>query len=156
MKRKTFGTIAAIALGAALAMPAYAAQKQGSMPMGKEIHKSSVDGYTLAYRLIDTKQKMEAMKGMKGMSMQNMDMSKMKSHHLMVYIADPGGKEIEGGKVGFMVTGPDGKVQKVMAMGMESGMGADVDMKDKGKYEIKMKAVVGGKIVMDHFTYEVK
>lgn len=74
----------------------------------------------------------------------------------MVYIMDPEGKEIEEAKVGFLVTGPDGSKQKLMAMGMKNAFGVDVNFKVKGTYLIKMKAVTGGKKLIDSFEYKAK
>jgi hypothetical protein len=124
--------------------------------MGEQIHTSKVDDYQLAYHLIDMKEKMAAMKGMKGMSMQGMDMSKMGSHHLMLRIAKADGTNITEGKVGFKVTGPDGAEQKIMAMAMKGAFGADVDFKAKGTYTIQAKAVAGDATLVDEFTYEAK
>jgi hypothetical protein len=123
--------------------------------MGQEIHESTVEGYRFAYHTMDNAEAMEKMKDMKGMSMKGMDMSQMKSHHLMLYIVGPDGKKVEDAKVGYLVEGPNGE-QKAMTMGMEGGFGADVDLKAKGTYEIKAKAIVGDKTLVDEFKYEVK
>lgn len=119
---------------------------------GKRVHVSKSGMYQAAYHLIDNMAQMEKM-GKK------MDMSShkgMKSNHLMTYFVGHDGKSVDGGKVGFLVVGPDGAKQKIMAMAMGSGYGADVDMKAKGEYKIKAKAVFGKDTVMDEFTYEVK
>jgi hypothetical protein len=55
-----------------------------------------------------------------------------------------------------MITGPDGKEQKTLTMGMHDGYGADVSFKEKGIYKIKTKAVIDGKTLMDEFSYEIK
>ena len=124
---------------------------------GQMIHQSSVDNYQLAYHNIDMKEHMESMKDMPGMApMKDMDMSQMKSHHLMVYVVGADGKAVTDAKVGYMVTGPQGDVAKTMAMAMIGGYGADVDFATKGTYEIKLKAVVGETQLLDKFTYEVK
>jgi len=73
-----------------------------------------------------------------------------------VYLKDADGKYVQGAKVGFWLTGPDGKDQKTMAMSMGEGFGADIDLKAKGAYKIKTKAVVGDKTLVDEFTYNVK
>jgi hypothetical protein len=153
-----------LALVAFMAVPAFAAMDGHAMKgdkkmdhsghMGMRIHESSVDGYMLAYHMIDNKAQMAKMKDMKGMKMG--DMKDMKSHHLMSYIVGSDGKKVEGAKVGYMVTGPDGTVQKAMAMGMKGGYGADVDFSHKGAYTIKTKAKIGDKKVVDSFTYDVK
>ncbi|MBE0618739.1 MAG: hypothetical protein IH608_12580 [Proteobacteria bacterium] len=121
--------------------------------MGQKIHESTVEGYELVYHTMDNAAAMEKMKDMKGM--QGHDMSQMKSHHLMLYIVGPDGKPVDDAKVGYKVEGPAGE-QKTMAMGMEGGFGADVELKAKGTYEIKAKAMIGDKSLVDEFKYEVK
>ena len=145
MDHSAHGGMAGMA-GDAKAMPAAAAK---SAMKGKEVRSVKVDGYQFTYHLIDMA---EMMKGtpMKG------DMAAMKSHHLMAYVVGPDGKPAAQGKVGYMVTGPDKVEQKTMAMAMEGGYGADVDLKAKGTYKIKTKALIGDKTLMDEFTYSVK
>ena len=123
------------------------AQRNAALQEG-ELRASTVEGYRFGYQMADM---MKGMAGMKGH-----DMSQMKSHHLMVYIAGPDGKAVEDAKVGYMVAGPGDAVQKTMAMGMGGGYGADIDLKAKGPYKITTKAVVGGKSLVDEFSYEVK
>lgn len=141
----------------ALAGQAAAMQKMdhGSMGhsghKGEMIHMSTVKGYKLAYHLIDMKEKMKAMK-----NMPKMDMSKMKSHHLMVYVTTGDGKMVKADKAGYSVKGPDGKKANAMAMFMTGGHGADVDLVLEGKYKIRTKLVVGDKTLKDSFGYEVK
>lgn len=184
MNPTTIRTLAALALGLALVLPAHASDQghggsmkgmemkgqmgKGAMKgmdmkggmdmarMGRAIHESTVDGHKLAYRVIDMKEKMESMKGMKGMSMKGMDMSQMKSHHLMVFVTGADGHEHGEGKVGYKVTGPDGSEQKAMAMGMKGGFGADVDFGAKGTYTIKTKVVLDEATLVDEFTYKVE
>jgi hypothetical protein len=108
--------------------------------------------YKIAYHLIDNMAQMAKMD-------KKMDMAahkNMKSNHLMTYFAGQDGKNATGGKVGFLVVGPDGSKQKAMAMEMNGGYGADIDLKAKGKYTVKVKGVFNGEAVMDGFTYEVK
>jgi len=162
MKRHILNVLVALALaGPAMAMDH--SKMHGEMDHGKMagmdhsqmkgemIHQSTVDGYKVMYHLIDNMAEMAKMGDMKGH-----DMSQMKSNHLMVYIVDAGGKAVSKGKVGYMVTGPDGVEQKVMAMAMTGGFGADVDLKLKGAYTIKTKAIAGESQLVDEFTYEVK
>ena len=183
--KTTIRTLTALALGLALSLPAFASGtghgsvgatgmkgmegqaggmkgmgmqgmggKQGSAVMGREIRTAKVDGYTLTYRLIDMKQRMAMMKGMKGM-----DMSKMKSHHLMVFVTGPDGRAVTDAKVGFKVQGPAGAQvpeQRVMCMAMSGGFGADVELGTKGTYSIKAKVVAGDTKLVDAFTYEVE
>ena len=110
---------------------------------GKLIREATVDGYALAYHLIDMREKT---KGMKGMS---------NTHHLMLYIKAPHGHPVEKAKVGYLLQGPGGEKQKAMTMSMGGGFGADVAMKDMGGYNIKTKFVVNDKKMTDQFTHHI-
>ena len=107
-----------------------------SQHMGEKIHESKVEGYQFAYHLLN--------------------MEDRATHHMMVYILAPDGGKVEDAKVGYLVNGPDGSKQKLMAMGMQGAYGADLDFKQKGTYTVKMKAVTGDQKFLDEFTYEVK
>jgi hypothetical protein len=104
--------------------------------VGEKIYEASVGDYQFAYHLVDLKEE---------------DL-----RHLMVYIMAPEGKMADDAKVGFLVKGPDGSKQKLMAAGMKGAFGANVDFKAKGAYTIKMKLVTGGEKLFDEFIYEVK
>jgi len=128
-------------------------QAQGTPPaggqdhtahMGDLIHESAVEGYHLAYHLIDMQQHTA---GMKDMPM---------THHLMVFVQGPDGKAVTEAKAGYLVKNPDGTDQKVMTMAMNKGFGADVNLKAKGVYTIKAKIVAPDKQLLDSFPYEVK
>jgi hypothetical protein len=95
-----------------------------------------VQGYHLAYHLLDQ--------------------NKEATRHLMVYIMDAEGNEIEGAKVGFLVKGPDGTKQKLMAMGMKGAYGVDFRLVMKGTYDIKMKALAGDKKLLDSFKHKIE
>jgi hypothetical protein len=123
---------------------------------GKSIREVKIDGYMLAYHLIDNMEQMDKMKDMKGMSMDKNAKAQMKSHHLMVYVMNSDGKIVEDAKIGYLVKNPAGEKAKAMAMGMKDGMGADVDMTNKGSYEINVKIMTGDKKLLDKFSYEVK
>ena len=84
------------------------------------------------------------------------DMSKMKSHHLMVNPVAPDRKPVAGGKAGFLVVQPDKVEVKAMAMLMEGGFGADLDLLVKGDYKITTKIVLGDTTLVDEFVYTVK
>ncbi|MFH1481304.1 MAG: hypothetical protein ABIG67_08545 [Pseudomonadota bacterium] len=101
-----------------------------------QIHTSTVDGYGFNYSLYHFPER--------------------KTQHLMVSITGPDGAAVEQGKVGFLVTGPDGSKQKAVAMGMKGAYGADMDFGERGGYAIKTKAVFGDKKLFDQFNYEVK
>lgn len=113
--------------------------------LGDLIHESVVDGYKLAYHLMDIHEKMAAVKGMEHIT-----------HHLMLYVADAEGKPVDKiTAVGYRIEGP-GNVQKKMAMGMNNGFGADVSFKEKGVYTVNAKILAGEKKLVDSFQYEVK
>lgn len=133
--------VAAFGVGQAAAMD--------KAPLGKVIHKSKVSGYELVYRLIDVKEKMESMKAMN--SGGKVDPAKLKSHHLMVMATGSDGQEVTKAMVGYLVVGPDGTQQKAMAMFMNGGFGADIDLKAKGDYQVKTKLVIGQTKLMDGF-----
>ena len=112
---------------------------------------SKVNGYQLEYEFIDISEKMKEMKEM-GHSMGNMTAT----HHLMLFIKDAQGEPVVADQAGFLIEGPDGKEQKVMAMGMSGGHGADIDLSTPGEYTIKSKAVADDVKLIDSFTYSVK
>jgi len=58
--------------------------------------------------------------------------------------------------VGYLVIGPDGNRQQLMAMGMQDGFGADVDFRAAGTYTVRTKAVAGDTTLLDEFAYEVQ
>lgn len=101
-----------------------------------KIHTSTVDGYGFDYALYHFPER--------------------NTQHLMLSTTGPDGAAVEKGKVGFLVTRPDGSKQKAMAMGMKGAYGADMDFSQKGLYRIKTKAVFGDKKLFDRFDYEVK
>ncbi|MFC1822323.1 hypothetical protein ACFL9T_06415 [Thermodesulfobacteriota bacterium] len=106
-----------------------------STHIGVKVHESDVKDYHFAYHLVDLK--------------------KGATRHLMVYIMDHKMKEIDKAKVGFLIQGPDGKKQKLMAVGMKGAFGADVNLKTKGTYLIKMKVIAGENTLIDNFEYKV-
>lgn len=112
---------------------------------GKEIHTSSKEGYTFVYQLIDMTGNMKKMKKMAGMEHMTA------THHLMANVE--GSVSPENSKGGFIITDPDGKKEKVMAMKMGSGFGADVNMMKKGEYKIKVKFMFGEDKLLDEFIY---
>ena len=103
MNRKVFVNILVVFT---VAVPLIALQQvlagdvDHSAHVGEKVHTSTVVGYNLAYHLLDLPNKEE--------------------HHLMTYVVDPQGKPVTDAKVGYLVIGPDGNKQKVMAMGMLS------------------------------------
>jgi hypothetical protein len=120
-------------------------------PQTSEIRKAVVSGYTLTYTLVDVKQQMAS-----SSTPMTHDMSKMKSHHLMVYPVRTGSAPVTGGKAGFLVVQPDKTEVKAMATFMEGGFGADLDLVAKGDYKITCKIALGDATLVDEFVYTVK
>ena len=118
--------------------------------VGDLIHESTIDGYRFAYHLIDMRKRPEEMKDMQGSKEAD------KTHHLMVYVMDPDGQAVQQAKLGYLVEGPNGAKQKLMAMGMQGAYGANVDFRNKGSYTIKTKIVTGDMKLFDRFNHEVK
>jgi hypothetical protein len=132
---------------AATAPPA--AEKPASASL--EIRTAVVNGYTLTYTLIDTRKMMAA-----SSTPMTHDMTKMKSHHLMVNPVAPDRKPPTGGKAGYLVVQPDKVEVKAMAMLMEGGFGADLDFVVKGDYRITTKIALADTTLVDEFVYSVK
>ena len=84
---------------------------------GDMIHKSTIDNYQLAYHLID-------------MGAHAKHSNKPVTHHLMVYVKTPHGHFLKKGKIGFLIISSDGTKQKIMAMAMGDGFGADINLKN--------------------------
>ncbi|MBU0730560.1 MAG: hypothetical protein KKE17_15340 [Proteobacteria bacterium] len=120
-----------------------------SQHVGELIGTSAQDGFTFTYHVIDMKEKMAGMKDSGAPA-------EMKSHHLMVYVTDAHGKAMESAKIGYLVTSPNGSIQKAMTMGMGGGFGADVDFTAKGSYTIKTKLIADDTKLVNVFSYEVK
>ena len=143
--------LVSLSLGSVPAQAGYHQQDMEQMDhsghRGPNIHNSSVDGYSLDYHLIDMREKMKDMENMPEMKA---------THHVMVYVTGPDGAVLAEAKVGFLVEGPDGQQQKLMAMGMSDGFGADVDFGAPGAYTVKTKAVANGTTLRDEFTYQVE
>lgn len=143
-----------ILCGAVLVLPVFS-QDSGtatdhSKHVGVMVHESVLEGYRFAYHLIDIRKRPDEMKDMEGSKEADA------THHLMVYVMDPDGQNVEEAKLGYLVEGPDGAKQKLMAMGMQGAYGANVNFKNKGTYTIKTKLLAGDKKLFDRFSYEVK
>jgi hypothetical protein len=132
----------------ALALISGAVMADDSGRRGELIHTSTVDGYELAYHLIDMHgagAKMEAKDSLGGQK---------PTHHLMLYVSAPGGQTVDQARTGFLIQGPDDTTQKVMAMAMSGGYGADISLQVSGEYTIKAKVVSGEKSLIDGFNYQ--
>ena len=154
MKKSVVYFIVHFIFGSALVVPVFS-QDSGtaidhSGHVGDMIHESTVDGYRFAYHLIDIQKNPEQMNDMKGSK------ESEKTHHLMVYVMDPDGQAVQQAKLGYLVEGPNGAKQKLMAMGMQGAYGANVDFRNKGSYTIKTKIVTGDKKLFDRFSHEVE
>ena len=104
--------------------------------VGERIHESKVEGFSLAYHLLELPGK--------------------EDRHLMVYVFDAKGAPVADAKVGYLVVGPDGGKQKVMAMAMNDSFGGDVNFTAKGAYTVKTKILAGEKKLVDSFVYQVE
>ncbi|MDP2646086.1 MAG: hypothetical protein Q8P24_14195 [Desulfobacterales bacterium] len=140
MKKSALMGVVSVCLVLLFGMTAYSSDK-GASPghnahIGKKIHESMLQGYHLAYHLLDLPGRQE--------------------QHLMTYIADGSGQTLTRGQLGYLVVGPDGANQKVMAMAMKDAFGGDVNFTDKGRYIIKIKAAFDDKKLLDEFSFEVK
>lgn len=124
-------------------MPGHEMPDSGKI--GDLFHESVVDGYMLSYYLMDLREQT-------GNGSKEMD----KPHHIMVYIMDKQHRAVLKGNVGFMIKGPGGTTQKVMAMYMSKGFGITADMREKGVYTITTKALVGESKLMDRFTHGMR
>lgn len=112
---------------------------------GKLIRETTVNGYKLTYRLIDIREQME----------KTADKSEISAtHHLMLFIQTPDGEPVTSAKVGFLIESNQKADQKVMAMGMAKGFGADIYLNGAGQYTIKSKTVFGNQKLIDSFEYK--
>ncbi|MBW1696482.1 MAG: hypothetical protein JRH18_22010 [Deltaproteobacteria bacterium] len=140
MSRFIFLLFLPISVFASLCLAGFALSQATSIDhsghVGEKIHESTIRGYRLAYHLLVLPGK--------------------EARHLMVYIVDPAGKPVSSAKVGYLVIGPNGAKQKVMAMAMKDAFGGDVNFTVKGIYTIKTKAVAGNIKLLDRFTFEIK
>jgi hypothetical protein len=121
----------AVALGNKPENEMDAHEKASIARIGDLIHESVVDGYMLAYHILDLRD--QKTDGMDKASMdrtfaltnENMD----RPHHLMLYIMNRNHKLILKGTA---------------------------DMKNKGIYTIEAKAMIEGKELLDKFEYEME
>src|SRR5512145_619488 len=98
-----------------------AAGAAAAAPQGVLIRESQVQGATFRYRLYSWEERNAMMKGMEGHVMAGMDTTGKATHHLMLFATGADGKELAGGKVGFVVTGPDKAEFKTLTMAMTGG-----------------------------------
>ncbi|HEY6000339.1 MAG TPA: hypothetical protein VI078_13705 [bacterium] len=118
---------------------------------GTRIREAKVEGFTIEYYLIDMR---EMAKSQEHMGHET-GMAKMKSHHLMTYVTGADAKPVTDAKVGYLIVGAGGAEQKAMAMAMDGGYGADVDLTAAGPDKVTVKIVAGAKTLLDEFTYPV-
>lgn len=126
------------------------------IPQGVVIRESKVQDTTFVYRLYTWEERNVMMKGMESHEMPGMDKTGKSTHHLMVFVKGTDGKYLSGGKVGFIVTGPDKAEFKTLSMGMYDGYGADVPLKGPGGHTIKTKAVFGDRTLTEEFIHNLK
>ncbi len=131
-----FSVLVALAIPLCLPAPGSAQTTDHGGHVGQMIHETRVQGFQLAYHVVDLKKKT--------------------TRHLMVYITGLDGHLVEQAKVGFLIKGPDGFKQTLMAAGMKGAFGVNAEIVAVGSYMIKMKAIINGRKLIDGFTYEVK
>lgn len=148
----------AVALGNKPEHDMDAHEKASIARIGDLIHESVVDGYMLAYHILDLRdQKADGMdKASKDRTYALTNENMVRPHHLMLYIMDKNHKLILKGDVGFLIKDPEGNSQKIMGIYMDRGFGATADMKNKGIYNITAKAIIGDKELLDKFEYEME
>ena len=121
--------------------------------IGELFHESMQEGFMLSYYLMDMREmQQEKDAAHAGHGAKEMD----KPHHIMVYIMDKDHNPVEKGQVGFLIKNQNGDKQKLMGMGMSKGFGITADLREKGRYTITTKAVLGKVKFMDTFEYEMK
>jgi hypothetical protein len=151
MRRLCCGIIFAVLL-----VPVAQAGTEQPLIHGAMIRQAKVEGHSLHYHLLSWKERDLLMKGMEKMEMPGMDQSGKATHHLLLYLGSPNGKNVTGAKVGFQITAPDGSVQSTLTMAMQGGYGADVALAAKGPYRVRMKAEIDAAVLADEFTYAMK
>lgn len=120
-----------------LSLPASSSDQPKAMDhsghVGEKIHESVVQGYRLAYHLLD--------------------LPGREAKHLITYIRDAQGHTVTNAKVGYQIVAPNSSKNNVMAMVMNEAYGADVNLTAKGTYTIKAKAAFNDKKLLDQFTF---
>lgn len=126
--------------------------------IGELFHESMQNGYMLSYYLMDLRNQDDdkATDHSSGDHASHGEKQMDKPHHIMVYIMDKDHKPVTDAKVGFLIKNAAGDTQKIMAMYMSKGFGITADMKEKGVYEVAVKAVVDDVTLMDRFSHEMK
>lgn len=116
------------------------------MTQGKVAHEETIDGVKATFEVIDMREQMKGMAGMK------------ETHHVMVTFTDAKtGKKITEGAVKIKIQGPDKSEVTKDLKGMQGHFGADFTMVKKGKYGVMAKfKLKDGKVNSARFWYEVK
>jgi hypothetical protein len=140
MKKKMDGVLMSMFLVSFLYSAPFAYSSDTKMDhsthTGKRIHESHVQDFRLAYHLLE--------------------LPGNNYHHLMVYIIDGQGNYVTEGKVGYLIEGPGGSKQKVMAESMGTAFGGNVNFNKSGNYIVRTKAVFDDVKILDKFTFEIK
>ncbi|OQX12196.1 MAG: hypothetical protein BWK76_18025 [Desulfobulbaceae bacterium A2] len=148
--------------GPAHAMPGHDMGTHASMEhahhQGDSIREATVEGYRLSYQMIDNLAQLRAAqqagRATNDDTIRIIDPARIKSHHLMLHIVGPDGRPVTDAKVGFLTKGTDGAEQTAMAMAMDGGYGADIELRGAGGVTIKSKTVVAGKTLLDEFAFK--
>ncbi|MDA8122900.1 MAG: hypothetical protein M0Z38_10080 [Deltaproteobacteria bacterium] len=123
--------------------------------MGDRIFGGKVGPWQCEARLTDMKTHMEKTKA-SGMKTEGVG---RKSHHVAVYLTDPGTKQpfaIANGKGTVTVTGPDKNSEKYDFMVAEGHFGSGVNLSKTGKYTFRTEIESGDKKGSASFSYTVK
>lgn len=126
----------------------------------KYLKNLEVGNYDITVNILSIKEHHESMEAM-DMSMEDMDMEmdKKATHHLAINIADKKkGKKISDILVTISITDTKGKKQEkeVSYVDMMEHYGVDVELAQKGKYEITLSIGEGKNEKSVSFDYEVK
>lgn len=127
----------------------------GMATTGDKIFGGQVGPWQCEARLMDMKTHMEKANA-SGMKMESVG---RKSHHVAVYLTDPGTKQpvaVADAKGTVTVTGPDKNSEKCDFMVTDGHFGADVNLSKPGKYTFRTEIESGDKKGSAFFSYTVK
>lgn len=130
-------------------------ENHGMALMGDKIFGGKVGPWQCEARLMNMKTHIEKVKA-SGMKMEGVG---TKSHHVAVYLTDPGTKKpvaVTKGKGTVTVTGPDKNSEKSDFMVTEGHFGADVNLSKPGEYAFRTEIQSGDKKGSASFSYTVK
>lgn len=124
----------------------------GMMALGDKVFEGKVGPWSAEIRLVDM------MAQMAKVNVSGKIKAKMKNtYHLSVFLTDPGTKKhVTEGKGSVTVTGPDKTQARYDFTGMQGHFGADIKLKNPGKYEFSAGIESGGKKGTAAFPYTIQ